>query len=63
MERPTAEEISAAIKGLGMGTMTELELCLCMLTHLKHGTSRKANAVATAARQVLRLRGDCLGNA
>lgn len=63
MSLVTQEEINAAIKGLGMGTMNELELCMLMLTHLKEGRTRKANAVAAAARQVLRLRGDCMGNA
>ena len=57
------EEVNAAIRGLGMGRMDELELCLLYLAHKREGTTRRAQIVADAAKQMLRLRGDCMGNA
>lgn len=57
------DELNQAIKGLAMGKMDELELALLYLSHVKCGTTRKAKIIADAARQVIRLRNDCMGNA
>lgn len=61
--RKYADEVNAAIKGLAMGKMSDVELFLLYVSHLRDGKTERARIIADAARQVIRLRADCAGHA